>query len=169
MPVLPRPHLLRRLRSAVLLRPAGRAGLLATATIFLGCMSFTIDRSERGPSVVPVAGGQLLEQQGEAAIPAGQAVDVYYPVPHSSPPNLTLDEDFGTVFDRCALVAQQPDHFRVRNDGVFERKVHWKSKGMTVSLTPLAPPSSPAPPPPAPPTGPTLPAEPVPVEPKANP
>lgn len=162
----PRPPGFYRLRTAALSRPAGLVGLVATAGVFFGCMSFTIDRSQRGPAAVTVAGGQLLDQEGAAAVPVGKAVDVFYPIPHSSPPNLTLDEDFGTVFDRCTLVEQQPDHFRVRNDGVFERKVHWKTKGVAFTLAaPAPPPNVPAPAPAAT----TLPPEPVPAGPKVNP
>jgi hypothetical protein len=136
------------------------AGLLLLG-IALGCMSFTIERPERVTYVGPDA---VLEQRGEVAVRSHEVVDVYYPIPYGSPPNLTL-EDF---FHHNEVLDQKPGFFRLKNDGVG-CTAKWVARGIRAPL-PTPPDVVPElPPPVVVPTGgkkepgPALPPEPVPV------
>jgi hypothetical protein len=134
---------------------------LTLVVILLGCMSFTIDRSQPVKVIAPADGAEPREQQGEISVPAQGAVDVYYPVPYLSRPNLSIQNEFGA---RCELEVQEPDHFRLHNKGLFPHKVTWVAKGVSILVKPAAPPPPAGPPPPA-----ALPAAPVPIGPPADP
>src|SRR5262249_19832252 len=91
--------------------------------IVLGCMSLSIGGRQGGSSCED----GVSEHSGEVKVSAGRELDVYYPVPFASPPNLTLADDCDHVvqvegrpdnFD-CVLLEQQFDHFRVKNVGKF--------------------------------------------------
>src|SRR4051794_15850307 len=68
-------------------------------------------------------------QRGKAVVPAGEELDVYYPVPFNSPPNLLVQ----STFNDCSIIEQKPDHFRVKNNNPFSREVTWDARGVPVS------------------------------------
>jgi hypothetical protein len=112
--------------------------------IFLGCMSIAI--GNRTPDGVVLESGTLV-QKGEAVVPSSTELDIYYPIPYARPPNLELDTDF----EDGVLVAQQEDHFRVRNTHAFRRSVKWTARGIRATEpAPVAAPEPPGPPPPEP-------------------
>jgi hypothetical protein len=144
----------------------GHSGLLAqrlvTAgaaliclVVFLGCMSLNFGTRTEVIQHDDVS----YMQTGTATVPGGQEVEVYYPVPYASPPNLVLSSDW----DQCVVVQQKQDHFRVKNNRVFATECKWTARGLKVP-PPVAPGLGPpviVPPPVPPPAG--LPAEPIPV------
>ncbi len=87
-------------------------------------------------------------QRGKAVVPPGDVLEVYYPVPFVSPPNLTTQ----STFDDCSVLEQKPDHFRIKNPNPFSREVTWEARGVPVTAvsTPTvqigvgAPPPAPA-------------------------
>ncbi len=113
--------------------------------IFLGCMSIAI--GNRTPDGVVLESGTLV-QKGEASVPAGTQLDVYYPIPYAHPPNLELG-DYG---EECQLVEQHEDHFRIHNTHPLSHSVKWTARGVRAAE-------------PAPATAPEPPAEPPPPEP----
>jgi hypothetical protein len=70
-------------------------------------------------------GDGMLVQEDEVSVPAGQQQVVYYPIPYSRPPNLTLDDDMG----HFVVVEQYSDHFCVGNRIPFSETVTWKARG----------------------------------------
>jgi hypothetical protein len=122
---------------------AGAAVLLVA--IVLGCMSVSVD-----PSNTTMDDG-VCKQTGTVSVLPGEEVEVFYPKPFATTPNLQIISPLG----ECRAVAQYPDRFRVRNTGVlFDREITWEAKGIlpAVIATPPAPGSAPA-----------LPANPTPV------
>jgi len=108
--------------------------------IVLGCMSLSIGGRQGGSSCEE----GVSEQSGEVRVSAGRELDVYYPVPFASPPNLTLADDCDHVvqvegrpdnFD-CVLLEQQSDHFRVKNVGKFSGVLTWKARGLKAVAPP---------------------------------
>jgi hypothetical protein len=93
------------------------AGLVLLA-IILGCMSGHTEwiHDEDG----------AFAQSGSVSIPANHEQDVYYPVPYHSPPNLTLED----TWNGCVVRGQWPDHFRVKNSGLFSSELTWKARGI---------------------------------------
>jgi len=73
--------------------------------IFLGCMSINI-----GWPSAETGGEDVLVQKGTLH-PSEFDQDVFYPIPYTSPPNLTIDEPFHRD---VLVVEQEADHFRVR-------------------------------------------------------
>ena len=90
---------------------------LTLLTLLLGCLNVNIDRG--------VDGEGLCKQSGSVSVPAGEELDVFYPKPFATPPNLTVS----STFDECVVIAQLPDHFRVRNAGLFARNADWEVRG----------------------------------------
>jgi hypothetical protein len=95
--------------------------------IGLGCMNICVDRS------VSTAEDGVWKQTDTVAVPAGHEQDVFYPIPYGNPPNLTISSSF----NECVVVAQFPDHFRVKNPDVFEHDVEWVAKGLRVPPMPV--------------------------------
>lgn len=95
----------------------GVAGSLLAAS--LGCAVLSI-----GPTTADTSN----HQSGKVTIPAGQELDVYYPGPFASPPNLQTE----TIFDDCLVIEQRPDHFRIKNPSPFSREVRWEARGVAV-------------------------------------
>ena len=99
-----------------------RCGLwLVAATLAwsVGCQAVQISPSTN----------DLSHQHGATILPAGQELDVYYPAPFSSPPNLLTK----SIFNDCLVVEQQPDHFRIKNPTPFSREVSWEARGLPVT------------------------------------
>jgi len=117
--------------------------------IVLGCMSLSI--GERHEVVASEDG--ISSQSGEVKVPGGQELDVYYPVPFASPPNLTVT----STWDDAVMVDQQADHFRVKNPGAFSERMRWEARGLkarppaVVVPVPATSPATPSSPPTAPP------------------
>jgi hypothetical protein len=101
-------------RSGWLNRRVGLAAGLTLLVIALGCMSFSIERPEH---VTYVGNDAVLEQKGEVTIHSGQIVDVYYPIPYGSPPNLTIDDSF----HHYEVIDQKPDFFPAEKQGGLAR------------------------------------------------
>ena len=117
--------------------------------VFLGCAGLSQDRRE----IVERADGTTA-QDGRVSVPDGKTVDVYYPIPYNSRPNLETHD----TFEECLVVEQRSDGFRVRNPSPFARTVTWSARGVVVPI------STPAPVTPT--TG--LPPEPIPVSAPGN-
>ena len=90
----------------------------------MGCLSFscggrTINNPHDDPSV--------LSQTGSVTVVHGQELQVYYPVPYASPPNLELDDNL----HRYEIIDQKPDRFRIRNvSGLGNFEVRWTARGV---------------------------------------
>jgi hypothetical protein len=141
-------------------------GLLILAAVLIGCMSFTVgERHEivSGENDLPpnACSGDLLEQVGNVRVADHAEVDVYYPYPYISPPNLALEGDS----DHCFIVQQRRDRFRVKNTGLFDRDVRWRARGLKLVLAPPVVVPASGPPPEARPVR-QVPPEPVPVFPQ---
>ena len=97
------------------------AGCVVFVAICLGCMSIggrteIVNRDDRASS-----------QTGKANVPGGQQLDVYYPVPYATPPNLEIADEF-------VIVEQKADHFRVKNTSTFSRTVNWTARGVPIVI-----------------------------------
>ncbi len=79
-----------------------------------------------GCAVVPTTTEDFSRQRGKVAVPPGEELDVYYPVPFASPPNLRTE----TTFSDCSVIEQKPDHFRIKNPNVFSRDLTWEARGV---------------------------------------
>jgi hypothetical protein len=125
------------------------AGVLLCLVV-LGCMSISFG----GKNVCCGDPQEPLEQKGELCLEAQGEIDVYYPLPYASPPNLTVD----AASHKVVVLEQKPDHFRAYGAG----KAKWVARGVRLGPTvvvngpPALPPPAPLPgpaptPPPAPP------------------
>jgi hypothetical protein len=101
----------------------GLAAGLTLLVIALGCMSFSIERPEH---VTYVGRDAVLEQKGDVTVHSGEIVDVYYPIPYGSPPNLTIDDSF----HHYEVIDQKPGFFRLRNKGGGWPSVKWVARGI---------------------------------------
>jgi hypothetical protein len=70
-------------------------------------------------------------QRGKVFVPIGQEVNLYYPVPYVSPPNLEFED--ADANRRLHIVDQKPDHVRVKNLSNAPVEVPWKARGITVT------------------------------------
>src|SRR5438270_245777 len=88
-----------------LTRVAAVAAAVVILAIIIGCMSFSIGggdtvREETSSEIVPVGygpGETIFEQHDRVKVPPNGVLDVYYPVPFYSRPNLTIDGGEGRV------------------------------------------------------------------------
>lgn len=121
-------------------RPSPRLAALAAGVLLclvvLGCMSISFG----GKNVCCTDPAEPFEQKGELCLAAQGEIDVYYPVPYVSPPNLTVDGPAHKVL----VLDQKPDHFRVAGTG----KLTWVARGVRSGPTVVVP-VAPSPPPPA--------------------
>ena len=137
-------------------RGLGIASAVFLAILFLGCMSFTIGgRTYEHDAYTNRYEDGLYVQRGKIRIPAKSEQDVYYPVAYDHPPNVVLEDDH----DDCAIIEQQTDHFRVRNNGLFRETMSWCARG--TRLPAVVVPTDTLPPQPAA----TLPPQPAPASP----
>ncbi|HZY91072.1 MAG TPA: hypothetical protein VFE78_39985 [Gemmataceae bacterium] len=128
------------------------AGVLLCLVV-LGCMSISFG----GKSICGGDPTEPFEQKGEVCLAAQGEIDVYYPLPYASPPNLTVDAPSHHV----VVFEQKPDHFRVGGAG----KMTWVARGVRAGPTVVVP-VPPTLPPPAPLPGPPLTPAPPPPEPR---
>lgn len=114
-----------------------KAVILGTAilsfTLALGCMSFSFgERTEVIRSPEPSAVADAAEQRGKVAVPGGEEITVYYPVPYASPPNLVIRDPGGV----CRVVEQKADCFRIVNSASLTMgpyDVVWTARGVHAS------------------------------------
>jgi hypothetical protein len=106
-------------------RRSALAGGVFFVICALGCMSLNIGgRTE----MAPPADAQV--QQGTVTIPAHQSLDVYYPNPFVTTPNLLVENSWND----CKIEEQQPNHFRISNPGLIAREITWKARGEKVPV-----------------------------------
>jgi hypothetical protein len=101
--------------------------------ILLGCMSFTYQGHECASVHLTEDGISCFE--GKAHVAPGQCLNVYYPTPFASKPNLEVSE----LFDRLVVVEQREDGFQVRNASPFNVSGEWQARG--TRLAPQLPPA----------------------------
>jgi hypothetical protein len=102
------------------------ASAVVLVALVLGCMNICVDRA------ITVGEDGISKQSGTIAVASGQELDVYYEIPYGTPPNLTLSSLNG----KCVVIAQMPDHFRVRNTGIFTINADWEARGLRVPPPP---------------------------------
>ena len=122
------------------------AGTFALAVI-LGCMNISFE----GRRHIIHNDDQTYSQTGTLEVPAGQELEIFYPMPYAAPPNLVVT----STFSECLIVEQRPDHFRVKNTMSSPRELTWTARGlkgppaMIVAQPPVVTASLPDPIPPA--------------------
>ncbi len=78
----------------------------------------------------------VLTQKGSFAKPTGEPVTVYYPVPYASPPNLEIQDPL----NKCHIIDQRADCFRIVQDGPGMLNVNWTARGVkSISPSPALP------------------------------
>ncbi len=108
-----------RERAITIIAAAIVAALVAVVLVF-GLQSFQAN----------VPRQETLPQQGEMTVPAGETVDVFFPIPYVSPPNVTLS---GSFADDVVISDQKADSFKLKNRSKsFSRSVHWRAEGRPV-------------------------------------
>lgn len=75
----------------------------------------------------------VLTQKGSLPKASGEPVTVYYPVPYASPPNLELRDPL----NKCRIIDQRADSFRIVQDGPGMPDVNWTARGVK-STSPAA-------------------------------
>jgi hypothetical protein len=112
----------RKERLITLIAAAIVAALVSVVLIF-GFRAFQ-GNAAYGPEILEH--NQLLKQQGKAAVAGEKPIDVYYPIPYASPPNLTVQGD------QIEIVEQKADHFQLKkkdsSPGAIE--VQWLAQGL---------------------------------------
>jgi hypothetical protein len=116
----------------------------AVVLIVLGCMCLNFGSQSSSPD----NSDGVLAQEGSISVPANSEVEVYYAIPYSNIPNLTIDDRFSYFI----ITEQKENHFRVRNKDHFGRNAEWKARGQRVQ-----PPVVIGPQPDGPPSGPPVP------------
>jgi hypothetical protein len=123
------PGFLRR-HGLLLRRMAGVASAFAWLAIILGCMSLSIGERTTLPD-----DRLAYTQEGSVRVEIGQELDVYYPVPYASPPNLEFKGP-----GSYTIVDQQADHFRVRakveSNSIGWVACDWTARGVRAVLPP---------------------------------
>jgi hypothetical protein len=117
-----------------------RIGVAAGVAVFLafalGCMSIQLGGRNEVFQTDELTGLQT----GRVDIPPGAILEIYYPVPYQSPPNLTIE----TSWQDCLIVEQKADHFKVKNPSGTAREVTWKARGLRIATSlAIVPPSPP--------------------------
>lgn len=118
------------LTNVLLSRRVGATAGFVVAMIILGCMSISFQG--RQVTVDHVTEEGVSCHKGKVHVPANECLDVYYPFPFAAKPNLELCD----AFDRCELVTQCEDHFRIRNKSCFGASCEWKARGLKAIAAP---------------------------------
>jgi hypothetical protein len=72
---------------------------------------------------------QILKQQGNVNISAGNSQEVFYPIAYASPPYLHLDGDANWQFVK--LLEQKADHFKINCTAQFgSAQIRWQAEGV---------------------------------------
>jgi hypothetical protein len=121
-------------------RAALLVGVLLLIPIQTGCLCLSIG----GGGCHAEAGEHgTFTQTGSVGVQKGQEIEVYYPVPFASPPNLQIDDMWNTH----VVIEQTATHFRIRNDTPIRQvfggaSVDWTARGIrdpaTVPAIPAA-------------------------------
>ncbi len=106
--------------------------LLATGCICLSFGGWGQGFSEHTDGEHHDAGGAVT-QKGALTFGNGEPVTVYYPVPFASPPNLEIRDQP----NKCKIIDQRADCFRIVQDGPGVPPVHWTARGVTVPASPV--------------------------------
>jgi hypothetical protein len=126
--------------------------------IVLGCMCLNFGGESSTPSSTPSSDDSVLRQGGTVNVPPHSDAVVYYPIPYSNVPNLTIDD----TFHHLTITEQKEDHFRVASDTSGTIEGTWKARGLRVQPPVVV--SPPPPPPAASEPGPAPQGSPVPVQ-----
>jgi hypothetical protein len=103
-----RRHFFREQRTTIVV--AAVVAALVGAVTAAG-ISAVVSLSRRAGGIMGLqSSGAALTQEGNAII-RSEPVEVYYPVPYGSPPNLSLT---GGPSMNCVLVEQKQDHFKAK-------------------------------------------------------
>ncbi|CAN5570456.1 hypothetical protein BH10PLA2_BH10PLA2_39330 [soil metagenome] len=132
-------------RLTYLISPSARKGLRWRLLLVLGilclpllstgciCLSFGgwggHETGEHCDGDHPDTNGAVT-QKGTLTSGNGEPVTVYYPVPFASPPNLEIRDQF----NKCRIIEQRADSFKVVQDGPIPPSVHWTARGVTTSV-----------------------------------
>jgi hypothetical protein len=116
-------HFLRRSLRILTSRPVGALAGGTLVLIFLGCMSLSFGGLSIGCRTEPDG---TVCQEGKVELHPGQSLDVYYPAPYASPPNLELTGDT----DKCEILEQHADHFRLVSRGTSNACPQWHARGL---------------------------------------
>jgi hypothetical protein len=110
-------------RAAYARRVATGATVALFVLILIGCMAPIFIR-ETGKK----SDDEVFCQKGELQLKPGEELDVYYPVPYASTPNLELRDQFAGM----RIVDQKPDHFRVSctHGTLGPLALEWKARGV---------------------------------------
>jgi hypothetical protein len=101
---------------------AALAAVMVTIVIF-GCLSLNFGGSDA------VHDDHVLAQEGSVNVPPNTQLEVYYPIPFGSTPNLIIDDCDGD----CQLAEQKENRFRIFNKNPAKsHAVEWKAKGMRI-------------------------------------
>lgn len=120
--------------------------VLAVIFCSMGCLSI-------GGKWVMQSDDSSAFEQSETVGLKGKLVDVYYPIPYTSPPHLAITNPHAPLpMARYEIVEQKADHFRLRlEDGAIS--LTWTARGVRMPTPHPAPPAAvsepPADPPPA--------------------
>jgi hypothetical protein len=124
--VPPRRHFWREQRITIAVA-AGVAALVAIVTAAMVSALILLVSQPSGTGPNKKSAGTLI-QEGTAII-REEPLEVYYPVPYVSPPNLTLT---GSMSAHCILVEQKQDHFKAKLAppwGNNPSSINWKAEG----------------------------------------
>jgi len=112
-----------RLRVRLIERIVGISCGTLFLAICLGCMSLNFG----GRTEVMTREDGPGPQGGKVRLACGEELDVYYPLPYVSPPNLETERSS----DDVRVVEQRADHFRIQNTSLFSRELTWTARGVT--------------------------------------
>jgi len=107
---------------AIARRLVGIAAATFLLAVVLGCMNISFE----GRRHIVNNDDQTYSQTGEMEVPPGQELEVFYPIPFASPPNLVI----ASSFSQCQMIEQRPDRFRVKNPTGLPHEVTWTARGM---------------------------------------
>src|ERR1700677_3056545 len=118
-------------------------GLLLAAVFLAGCKVYIGGRPPKPPveTVERVNDGPPARiERGVVTLQPAQELDVFYPVPFVSPPNLQVESEFAS--QTFVVLEQKADHFRVRNESSFgfPIKLTWNARGVRQKPAAAAPP-----------------------------
>lgn len=104
-----------------------------------GCMSFNLGNKTYESPTNHIDQTGVLRQRGEAPLfhTADDRIEIYYPRPYASKPNLKLGKEAGSVgMNEIELLEQTTDHFTVRWKGsVGEAMLSWQADGVPGPIT----------------------------------
>jgi hypothetical protein len=101
----------------------------------ISCMSFSI---ERGSEVVsePATSPTIKQHGSTIMLNSPEGLQVYYPRPYLSPPNLKIESPTLILPDSVDIVEQKPDRFtlRAKRPGLGEATIRWQAEGIPAAI-----------------------------------